>query len=365
MKAIQIFDMDLTLLGEIAHYQSLRLCRKFREVGDFELVLPLSHPMAGKLQRDCILCPAGEMHKAMLIETVTRDVGRNTLSATGFTLSGLLRRRICIPPETGEASYGYDRIVSDAESVMRHYVDGNVVNPLSAARKMDCVVLERENGMRGMQNVPWSARFEQLDELLFSIGAYCDAGYAIVPDLVEKKLVFTFLPGRDRTGADGAARVTFGVHMGNVSSTVETENALQAKNAAVVGGAGEETERLILSVCPGGETGVSRREMFADAGSVREVQELAYEGVRRLAPKGIMRSIGAQVIQTPSCRCGVHWDLGDLVTVIAPGTRMNARITQVQESHEAGRAAKIDVVFGDPAGGIERVIRERTGTSVR
>ena len=365
MQAIHILSTDLELLGEMAFVPSIRLCRKFREAGEFEMVLPLAHPMADRMQVDRILCPAGEPHKAMIIEGVTRDTGAGTLSVTGYTLSGLLKRRICIPPLQSGDAYGYDRIIGDAESLMRHYVENNVIHPQSAARQMDCVVLESENGGRGMKDVPWSARFEQLDELLSSIGAYCDAGYTIVPDFGKKKLVFTYLPGRDKTGADGAARVTFGLHMGNVSGTQEIQSVQQARNAAIAGGVGEDENRLILSVCPQEETGLERREMFVDAGSVNDPQELAYEGARRLSQRGKVHTIRADVLETPSCRYGVHWDLGDLVTVVTPQAQMNARITQVQESHEAGRPVRLEVVFGDPAGGIERVIRDRTRTTIR
>ena len=364
MKAIHILDTSLRMQGEIATYKSLRLRRKFREVGDFEMVLPLTHPMAKRLARDQILCPVGAPHKAMIIEEITRSEGTDTVSVKGYTLSGILRRRICVPPSSSDESYGYDRIISDAESVMRHYVENNVISPESSSRKMDCVALEETNGHRGRESVPWSARFEQLDELLASIGVYCDAGYALVPDFASGKLVFTFLPGRDRTGADGA-RVTFGVHMGNVTGTSVTENAQQARNAAIVGGAGEDENRMILTVCPGGETGLARRELFVDAGSRDDAQELSEEGERRLAEKAVTETIRADVIETPSCRYGEAWDLGDLVTVVAQGAKMNARITQVQESHEAGRAVRLEATFGDPVGGIEKVLRDRTRLVVR
>ena len=71
----------------------------------------------------------------------------------GYTLSGLLRRRVCVPPDGGSGSFGYDRIIADAESVMRHYVQGNVIAPESDARAMPCVALEAENGHRGRESV--------------------------------------------------------------------------------------------------------------------------------------------------------------------------------------------------------------------
>lgn len=365
MQAIHILDTQLRMIGEIATYKSLRLRRKFRDVGDFEMVLSINHAMADRIARDRILCPVGHPEKAMIVEEVTRAEGADTLTAKGYTLSGILRRRVCIPPAASEGTYGYDRIISDAESVMRHYVENNLISPESGARRIECVALEAENGHRGMQGVPWSTRFEQLDALLASIGTYTDSGFAIVPDFETKKLVFTYLPGRDMTGAAGGKRVTFGVHMGNVTGTTTTENAQQAKNAAIVGGAGEDENRMILSVSPHGEMGIDRREMFVDAGSLSDAQEIAREGNRRLAERAVAQAIRADVINTPSCRYGEHWDLGDLVTVVARGAKMNARITQVQESHEAGRAVRIEATFGDPAGGIEKLLAERTKNAVR
>ena len=364
MQAIHILTADLYMVGEIAAYKSLRIRRKFREVGDFELVLPLSHPMAERLERDQILCPVGAPHKAMLVEEITKSEGADSVSVKGYTLSGLLRRRVCVPPAASEATFGYDRITADAETLMRHYVENNVIAPESEARRMPCAALEAENGHRGRQNVPWSARFEQLDELLASIGAYCDAGFAIVPDFARGKLVFTFLPGRDRAGTDGS-RVIFGVHMGNVSGTSVSENGQQAKNTAIVGGAGEDENRMILSVSPGGETGMSRREMFVDAGSRDDYDELLAEGEHKLAEKPVAQVIRADVIDTGACRYGETWELGDLVIVVAHGAQMTARITQVQESHEAGRPVQLEVTFGDPPGGIEKILRDRTRNVVR
>lgn len=365
MQAIHILNEKLELLGEIADYTSLRLQRRFCGVGDFEMVLPLHHAMADRLARDRILCPVGAPNKAMVIEEITRSEGMDTLSVRGYTLSGLMRRRVCVPPDGGAGSFGYDRFVGDAESVMRHYVENNVVCPQSEARRMDCVALETQNMHRGRKDVPWSARFEQLDELLDAIGAYCDVGYAIVPDFARGKLVFTFLPGRDKTGRDGSARVLFSMHMGNVQETVLAQSTRQARNAALVGGAGEEENRLILSVSPGGESGLLRREMFVDAGSMADAAELMQEGERRLAQRRFTEAIRARVRQTPSCRYGEHWELGDLVTVVAQNAQMNARITQVQETHEAGKPVALDVTFGEPAGGIERVVKERMRAAVR
>ena len=106
-------------------------------------------------------------------------------------------------------------------------------------------------------------------------------------------------------------------------------------------------------------------ELAAGTGSLEDPEELAREGARKLADKAVSESIRANVMDTPGCRYGERWDRGARVTVAARGGQMQAGLTQVQESHEAGRAVRLEVTFGSPAGGIERVIRQRTRPVVR
>lgn len=362
MQAIHILNTECALLGEVTNYTSLRVKRLFRGVGDFEMQLPLYHPMAARLARDRILCPVGHPERAMLIEEVSSDEDKGARIAKGYTLSGIYKRRVCVPPSGEENSYGYDRIIGSAETVMRHYIERNVTAPESAARRIDCLALE-ENRNRGMENVPWSARFEDLDVVLTQIAAYADCGYDIIPDFAGKRLLARYLPGRDMTGADGTRRVTFSSAMGNVLSPAYSESAKKLKNTAVVAGAGEDENRLIL--LHGDAQGLERREMYVDAGSESDPQQLIYRAEHTLAEKTLEQAIKAQAKDTPSCRYGVHWDLGDMVNVTAQGMSMKARITQVQETHEPERAVKLTLTFGDPPAGIERVIQERTRTVAR
>ena len=361
MQALHIMDTNLTLLGEITNYTSLRIKRNFRAVGDFELRLPLSHPMAGRIERDMIICPVGWPERAMLVEDIGGEEGKDIATIKGYTLNGIYKRRVCVPPTTGNG-YGYDRIIADAETVTRHYIENNVTNPESAVRRIDCVMLE-ENLHRGMQDVPWSARFEGLDTVLGQIGAYTDSGFDIIPDFSSGKLLARYLEGRDLTGADGVKRVTFSTAMGNVLSATYSESGRKLKNAAVVAGAGEDEDRLIQLY--GTAAGLERREEYIDAGSEDDPAELNYKAEHTLAEKVLEQAIKQQVKETPSCRYGVHWDLGDKVRVIARNRKMDARITQIQEAHEANKAPKLTVTFGDPAAGIEKVIADRTRTVAR
>lgn len=362
MQALHIVDTNLKLLGEITNYSGLRIKRQFRGVGDFQLELPLGHPMEGKLQRDRIIYPVGFPERAVMIEDISHEEGKDKTLVKGYTLSGIYKRRVCVPPSSSADSYGYDRIIGDAETVMQHYIKNNVTEPESASRKIDCIMLEENQG-RGMKDVPWSVRFEELDIVLGQIGAYVDAGFDVVPDFASGKLVARFLPGRDLTGADGVRRVTFASTMGNVLSATYSESARKLKNAAIIAGAGEDENRLILSI--GEATGLDRRETYIDGGSESDPAQLRYKAEHNLAEKVLDQAIKAQTKDTPSCRYGVHWDLGDRVNVMQGNRLMRARITQIQENHDANKPPKLTVTFGDPPAGIERVIADRTRTVVR
>ena len=361
MKALHLMDTGLNLIGEIVNYKSLRIKRHFRSVGDFEMEVSIDHPMLGRIQRDMILSPVGHPERAVMVEDISTEEGKDTAKIKGYTLSGIYKRRICVPPSAAQGSYGYDRIISDAETVMRHYIENNVTQPESAVRKIDCIALE-ENGHRGMENVPWSARFEELDTLLEQIGTYTDSGFDIVPDFTSGRLLARFLTGRDLTGKDGVRRVTFAANMGNTLTATYSESGRKLKNAAVIAGAGEDEERLILMV--GEATGLDRRETYIDGGSEEDPAQLVYKAEHTLSEKTLEQSIKQTVKETPSCRYGVHWDLGDMVCVRARGATMTARIMQVQESYDAGKAEKLTVTFGDPPAGIERVIADKTRTVV-
>ena len=361
MQALHIVDTSLNLLGELTNYKSLRIKRLFHGVGDFQMELSLDHPMLAKLQRDLILSPVGFPERAVMIEDISEEEGKDKAIVKGYTLSGIYKRRICVPPSSSAESYGYDRVIGNAETVMQHYIKNNVTAPESSARRIVCIVLE-ENQNRGMQDVAWSVRFEELDTVLGQIGAYADCGFDIVPDSVQKKLVARFLPGRDLTGADGLRRVTFASTMGNVLSATYSESGRKYKNAAVVAGAGEDENRLILNV--GDATGLERRETYVDGGSEEDPAQLRYKAEHNLAGKTLEQAIKAQTKDTPSCRYGVHWDLGDKVNVRRGDRLMRARITQIQESHEANKAVKLTITFGEPPAGIERVIADRTRTVV-
>lgn len=95
---LMIMDADFNLCGELPLFSSLQLTRSAWECGSFEVHVHPDTPGADQLQQDRIIWPAGQTHKAMLIEDVTRT--ETEVTASGCQLKGLVNRRICVPPVT-------------------------------------------------------------------------------------------------------------------------------------------------------------------------------------------------------------------------------------------------------------------------
>lgn len=359
---LHVMDADFTLLGEIVNYSSLRITRIWAGVGTFSLRVSVREGQGAGIAVGRILVPVEAPERSMLVRAITVTDGKQEMDVSGQTLSGYLTQRITLPPSASDTTFGYDRIIADAESVMKHYVANNVSSPEDVKRQMDCIVLE-ENMHRGQSAVPWSTRFEALDQVLKEIGTYADAGFDVIPDFAQRKFLFRYLPGRDLTGTDGSA-VTFAVEIGSADSVAYKDDITKERTTAYIGGKGDDENRDIISVGTN-VTGIERREMFSDAGSAEGADELYYEGGRKLADNVRAQSLTANVQNIPAMRYGVHWDLGDKVNVVSARAQMQARITQIQEAYEVGRAVVLTVTFGSPPRGIAEAVQALRNVKVR
>lgn len=359
---LHVMDTDFTLRGEAARYTSLNITRERAGAGAFEVRMSAREAEAAGIALERIIFPVEYPERAAIIESVTRTEGTDEVAASGVMLAGLTRRRIALPGAAAEGTYGYDRIIADAESVMKHYAAGNMTAPEDAKRRMECVILE-ENAHRGMQAVPWSARYETLEQVLTEIAAYTDAGYDIVPNFNRKKLVFRYVPGRELAGTQGK-RVTFSLGMGNAAKVAHRQDATREKTTAYVGGAGEDEKRDIYATGTQ-HSGIARREMFVDAGSAQGADELKYEGGRKLLENAAVSTLTCEAIDAGPLRYGTDWDIGDRVSVEGAGAAMYARITKVTESYDTGRPRTLTVTFGEPQKGIVQIIQSLRNARVR
>ena len=343
---VRVLSPELTLLGDIGVCQNVQLTRRLYRPGVFTLTLKPDDPYAQRLLPGNIIMLDRNPQKCGIIEYREErlDVGKETLTVKGRTLEGLLTERLTVPPSQTEQYYeGWDRIRGPAETVMKHYVSAHFSEAESPERNFPLLTVAPDLERGG--EFPWQARFTPVSDVLADMFEYTRMGYAITLDLAAKKLVFDVVPGTDHTAGQSInGRVVFSRGFGNLSTLVYTRDSFEYRNVGYAGGAGQDEDRLIYQI--GEASGIDRREVFLDCGGA-EIDELIDTGTAKLAEYAPRVSVEAEVQQGPFY-CGVHYDLGDWVTVEdkSRGLVMDTQIIEMTEIHERSGEPSWQHVFG-------------------
>lgn len=358
--SLMVMDFDFTLLGELPHYTGLTIKREFWGVGSFKLTVKQGLPGAELLKRDQLLYFPDAPEKTMLITKLTVKGG--TVTADGPMLKGVVKRRIALPPPTvadGDpyGHFGWDVVTCDAESAYLHYAANNLTAPEDEKRTIPGMVLG-ENMHRGA-TLPWQARFDKLEDLFGDIGEATGLGWDVRPDFAAKQLVFAAWEGKDRT--TGTARCLLSPAVGNVGAVTVIDDAGAAVTTLYAGGAGEDENRLIMAYGVENER-LLRQESFADCGSVDDADMLEMAGRRKLSEPRL--TLTADALDGGLCRYERDYDVGDIVTVIGEGRRMDARLIAMEEVYESG-GRKLKATFGDAPVTLTGVLRKNQQQTVR
>lgn len=343
MKSIRIIDRNFNLLGEIDDYESLIWIRRWHKAGEFELHININKHNTHILQKENVILfedKAGII-RYREIELDESGKGGETLTIKGSSLSSLLGRRITIPP-TGNA---YDVINSNAESVMKHFVDVNCINPADASRKIPNLGIA-PNLNRGII-LKYQSRFKQLDEELEKISIISGLGWDISIDIENKIYVFDVMEGKDLTSNQTVNNpVTFSIDFDNIKGQTYVDSDLNYRNQAYVGGQGEGVERTIVEVGEGLH-GLDRYEVFIDARDIENDLDLPARGQQKLLEMTRLQSFESEILTKGTFEYKKDWDLGDMVTVVNPkwGITMETRIVEVKEIYESS-GFKLEVIFG-------------------
>ena len=237
-------------------------------------------------------------------------------------------------------NFGWDRYIGPAESAYKHFAQNNLTAPEDAKRaipRLDCA----QDQSRGT-TLPWQGRFDRLTDLFEDIGEATGMGWDIYPDMASKRFVFDVVPGNDYS--TGSKVVVISREMGNASEVERKDVITGTYTTCYVGGAGEDENRMILAT--GAEnTGFDRRELWAQAGSVDDADQLRLYAEKKLSNAAEKHTLTADVLDSGACRYERDWDVGDRVIVQGAGASMAAQIVSVTETHERGQRS-IRATFG-------------------
>ena len=347
MKPIRIFSPTLSLLGEIDGYRSLSLYRRYYEPGEVRLEINLNKQNTEHLQRGNILLPGTDFHKAGIIrhrEISLGEEGRGSenISVRGPLLGGLLSRRITLPP----ALSSHDTITNDAETVMKYFVDENIVDATDTDRNISILSIATDQD-RGA-SLFWRTRYENLVEVIEEISRVSGLGWHIYMDLSIPGLVFDVYEGEDRSkiNIDGNPPVIFSPDYDSIRMLSFVDSDLSLRNVAYAGGQGEEELRDIEEI--GTDTGLDRMEIFLDIRDAANTTELATRGAQELAEMQNEIYLNGEILEMSPFLYEEDYDLGDIVTLQNAhwGVVDHPRITEIREEHRDS-GFRIGAVFGE------------------
>lgn len=345
----------------------------FYGVGDFEIYMQATPLALELLQVGNYVTRTDNKHIGIIerIEIGFDPENGRMITATGSFAKTLLSRRV-IYSLTGNTVY--PAIISgNIETGVRTLVNANMIAATEPARNVDFFELGAlsgiaqrivdETGAAARKQTSYANLQEYTDEVLqeYKIGAYVGFNRETL------KLQYIVIPGVDRSvdNTAGVAPVVFSQEFDNLSSSDYSYDESALKNAVLVGGAGEGTERF-YTLLPGSGSGIDRREVFVDASSQsrtykdeNEVEQtyteaeyaqiLATQGMQALVDRVIVETFAGEVdITNSGLQLGVDFDTGDLVTVQDNyiGKYITARIVGVTEVQDDD-GYSISVDFGE------------------
>lgn len=343
---------DLSLAGEVRGWGKLEVTLRWGEVGSWNISGPavglieqLAQPGYGLIVVDPrgvpLLNPDG-----VLISGDVEDNGPRSWSADGqdaypgtLTIAGgddtaIVADEFAFPDPTqsvaNQTAAAYDSRSGVAETVIKGYVSANVGSTRAAARGDASApnartVTVAADAARG-STVSYKARFDRLMDVVRTLGQ------ASTPKLAGRVtdtggvLTFDVYEGVDRSGEIVFSRARRNLRGYSVSRSMPTATHV------VVAGSGEGTARAFRERKDSAAANQWRRivRTFVDQRQTTDAAELDAAGDEELERNRRSGALSATAVDTPNMRFGVHFGLGDLVTVeLEPTVTITDRVTAV------------------------------------
>lgn len=221
------------------------------------------------------------------------------------------------------------------EDYIRKMVDENIINPTDEKRRIDNFLMKEKKIFFDfiIESVEHKNLYEKVKEI-------CEAykiGWRITFE--NGNFYFDLFRGKDCScSQDKNPKIIFSPEYDNLGSSKYNFDSSEYKNAVLIGGKGEGTDRIFAEV--GDSTGLDRFEMFVDDTSSEN------EGISELAYKSRLRSTGQNEIAKTNTTTVFEgniisnlyeykkdWNLGDVITIKNKyGIKADIRIIEVIET---------------------------------
>ena len=349
----------MDIVAEIDNYESMFFNRSWHGIGTIELRINRHKQYANTLLKNNLILVGSDLNKVFMIkhrEIELDSEGKITENwlIKGYALKSIVTQRITIPP----SHTAYDNKSGSAETVMKHYINTNLINPVDGKRRIPQLMIAPDL-QRGI-SITHSSRFKNLAEEISTLSLASGLGWDVTLDIDNKKWVFDVLEGHNLTANQSTLPpVIFSPQFESLKSLQYVQSDLNYKNTAYVAGQGEGIDRRVIEV--GNHSAINRHEIFIDARDVAEtddneqpippqqiIQSLTDRGQQQLNELLQEEYLEGQILTNSPFKYQIDYDYGDITTIqnLDWGITMDARITDIKESYEES-GFNIEATFGN------------------
>lgn len=338
---IYVLDNKINILGVFSTYESILWTEKVHEPGTFKAVFVFTQKMNKILNRGNLLYKTDEAQPGIIKRKFLKmdKYGRKTIVIQGFMANRYLNQRII-----------WNKMVMKGtpEQIMRQMVEEQVINPEDSDRKMSIIELGDFKGYDD-EEIEKQVSYNNLQESLTDISKTSELGYRLRLDFTIKKFLFEVYKGVDRTiGTENPC--IFSRKYKNVYTQEYSEDDSNYRNICLVGGPGEDDERILVSV--GEASGLDRYEFFYNASGLSEKDitteelknQLRQKGKEKTAAYPIAKAFESKINQKKA----MTYALGDYVTCTDPewGVTNDTQVKAIQKGLSKKEESLV-VTFGD------------------
>ncbi len=342
-------NSDLGREAQIDDFSSLDAVCRFNDVGTWELTLDrraaaadaLVQSGAGiEIRRDDFVIMTGPVTR------VKRDRSdrSNLLTVSGVDDNVWLARRLAHPQPASTAP-PYNSSADDARTgvgstVIWEYVNVNLGPGAISPRELSVLTMATDPEVGS--TVSGRARYDVLLELIQNLAvAAGDIGFSITQ--VDDGLVFEVFEPADKSDS-----IVFSEGFGNLSSFTYEQQAPEY-TYVYGGGDGEGTARTIVEGQD--STAVAawgRIEKLVDARQQDDGPSVAQQIQTALSENSERLTLDITPVDTTNLKYGVHYQLGDRVSVVVDGVVITDLVLQVEISLTPSGPQRLTPVLGTP-----------------
>ena len=308
-----ILDKNLEPVGIIDSYESFIWTERYNKCGDFELYSAVTPDILELMKRDYYVVINGS-DRAMVIEKILIEYDSEEgdhVTVSGRSLGSILDRRII---------WGHKTLKGKIDFVMFDLLNDCLIEPSDGRRRI------REFAYQSTADTDetiWTTEIDMqctgdnLYDVVTKLCAEHNIGFKVMLT-DDNRFRFKLYTGVDRSYQQiENPYVVFSPSMDNLVSGKYLESSVAYKNAALVGGQGQGSERTYATAYSREETYLDRREMFVNATDITNegetyIAQLQQRGKEKLTETSDISAFEGSVDAT-MYKYRVDYNLGDIV----------------------------------------------------